>query len=58
MLTGIVVTAPLSEKTFHAGATGYDGLTPVGARERFCAGYLRRSCWRESPLVALPLLRC
>jgi DHA3 family macrolide efflux protein-like MFS transporter len=27
MMTGVVVTAPLSDRVFHAGATGYGGLT-------------------------------
>jgi len=38
MLTGIVVTAPLSEKTFHAGATGYGWLNAGWGTGAFLCG--------------------
>jgi MFS family permease len=38
MLTGMVVTAPLSEKTFHAGATGYGWLNAGWGSGAFLCG--------------------
>src|SRR5216683_672383 len=38
MLTGIVVTAPLSEKTFHAGASGYGWLNAGWGTGAFLCG--------------------
>lgn len=38
MLTGIVVTAPLSEMTFHAGATGYGWLNAGWGTGAFLSG--------------------
>jgi MFS family permease len=38
MLTGIVVTAPLSDKTFHAGATGYGWLNAGWGTGAFLCG--------------------
>jgi MFS family permease len=38
MLTGMVVTAPLSEKTFHAGATGYGWLNAGWGTGAFFCG--------------------
>ena len=38
MLTGIVVTAPLSEKTFHAGAQGYGWLNAGWGTGAFLCG--------------------
>jgi MFS family permease len=38
MLTGMVVTAPLSEKTFHAGATGYGWLNAGWGTGAFLCG--------------------
>jgi MFS family permease len=46
MLTGIVVTAPLSEMTFHAGAKGYGWLNAGWGTGAFLCG-----------LFATPLLR-
>jgi MFS transporter, DHA3 family, macrolide efflux protein len=37
MITGVVVTPSLSDRIFHAGAVGYDGSTPAGARAHFSA---------------------
>ena len=34
MMTGVVVTPPLSDKVFHAGAVGYGWLNADGARAR------------------------
>jgi hypothetical protein len=31
MMTGVVVTPPLSDNVFHAGAKGYAGSAEVGA---------------------------
>src|SRR5258708_30616753 len=39
MLTGIVVTAPLSDKTFHAGATRYGWLHARWGTGAFLFGF-------------------
>jgi MFS family permease len=53
MLTGIVVTAPLSEKTFHAGATGYGWLNAGWGTGAFLCGlFATQLLGRISPRTA------
>jgi MFS family permease len=61
MLTGIVVTPPLSDQVFHAGAKGYGWLNAgwgVGAfvSGLFAAGVLRRSGSRLAIALSMALL--
>ena len=54
MLTGIVVTAPLSEKTFHAGATGYGWLNAGWGTGAFVCGlFASQLLERVSPRLAI-----
>jgi MFS family permease len=54
MLTGIVVTAPLSEKTFHAGATGYGWLNAGWGTGAFLCGlFATRLLTRVAPRAAI-----
>jgi MFS family permease len=53
MLTGIVVTAPLSEKTFHAGATGYGWLNAGWGTGAFLCGlFATQLLGRVAPRIA------
>jgi MFS family permease len=61
MLTGIVVTPPLSDQVFHAGAKGYGWLNAgwgVGAfvSGLFAAAVLRRSGSRRAIALSMALL--
>ncbi len=54
MLTGIVVTPPLSEKIFHAGATGYGWLNAGWGTGAFLCGlFASQLLQRISPRVAI-----
>ena len=54
MLTGIVVTAPLSEKTFHAGAVGYGWLNAGWGTGAFLCGlFATQLLTRAAPRAAI-----